>query len=370
MRQRALALTAAVATLLAGVAACTKSDPKSSSEVGVTASDTACELSATTVAAGVVKFSITNSGSKVTEFYVFQGDRALGEVEFISPQSNRSLSVEMTAGSYTGVCKPGMVGDGISTPFTVTGTAQALSNDAKLAGAVANYRGYLQAQTDQLRIVSKQFTDAVRAGNIAEAKRLFPIARGPYETIEPVAETFGDLDPSIDAREGDTEPGAEWTGFHVLEKHLWLDGNISGDGALADKLDADIAALADLIRDVELTPLQIANGAKELLDEVATSKITGEEDRYSHTDLWDFAANLAGAKAAVDALRPALTERDAQLLSNVDDAFEVVHNLLATHAVGDGYRSYIDLAEPDVRSLADAVSGLAEPISRVAAAIV
>jgi iron uptake system component EfeO len=369
MRFSQVVRVAAAGALLAGVAACDRDSPEATSDIAVSASDSACTLGSSTVTAGVVRFAVTNSGSKVTEFYVFQGDRALGEVEYISPQTTRNLSVELPAGEYTGVCKPGMVGDGISSAFTVTGSAEPLSADAKLADAVANYQGYVQAQADQLEIVSKQFTDAVRAGDIDEAKRLFPIARAPYETIEPVAESFGDLDPAIDAREGDTEPGVEWTGFHVLEKHLWVDGNISGDAALADKLDADIAALVALVRDVELNPLQIANGAKELLDEVATSKITGEEDRYSHTDLWDFAANVAGAKAAVDTLRPALSERDAALMSDVDEAFTAVQELLDTHQVGDGYVLYTELSQDEIQALADAVSALAEPISKVAAAI-
>ena len=113
----------------------------------------------------------------------------------------------------------------------------------------------------------------------------------------------------------------------------------------------------------------MANGAKELLDEVATSKITGEEDRYSHTDLWDFAANVDGAKAAVDTLRPALSERDAALMSDVDAKFTVVTDLLAAHKVGEGYQLYTALTDAQVKALADAVSGLAEPISKVAAAI-
>jgi len=369
MHRRTVLASVAAAALLGGAVACDKETSEAGSEVAVSASDTACALDVTTVAAGVVKFAVTNSGSKVTEFYVFRGDQALGEVEFISPETTRSLSVELTAGDYTGVCKPGMVGEGISTPFTVTGTAEPLSADAKLAAAVANYRGYVQAQTEQLGTLSKQFTDAVRAGDIDEAKRLFPIARTPYEMIEPVAESFGDLDPAIDAREGDTEPGVEWTGFHAIEKQLWVDADISGAASLADKLDADIAALAALVRDVELSPLQIANGAKELLDEVATSKITGEEDRYSHTDLWDFAANLEGVEGALDSLRPALSERDAALMSDVDEAFEVVEDLLAKHAVGDGYKLYTSLSATEIQALADAVSGLAEPISKVAAAI-
>jgi iron uptake system component EfeO len=369
MRFSQAARVVAAAALLAGVAACDQESTEPTGVVAVSASDTSCTLDSSTVAAGVVRFAVTNSGSKVTEFYVFRGERALGEVEFISPQTTRSLSVELASGEYSGVCKPGMAGDGISAAFTVSGSAEPLSADAKLADAVANYQGYVQAQADLLVTLSTQFTDAVRAGDIDEAKRLFPIVRAPYEAIEPVAESFGDLDPAIDAREGDTEPGVEWTGFHAIEKHLWVDGDISGDAALADKLDVDIAALVALVSDVEIDPLQIANGAKELLDEVATSKITGEEDRYSHTDLWDFAANVAGAKAAVDTLRPALAERDAALMSDVDEAFGAVQELLGTHQVGDGYRLYTELREDQIRQLADAVSALAEPISKVAAAI-
>ena len=114
---------------------------------------------------------------------------------------------------------------------------------------------------------------------------------------------------------------------------------------------------------------KIANGAKELLDEVATSKITGEEDRYSRTDLWDFAANLAGVKAAVNSLRPALSERDATLLADVDAKFIAVEALLNTHKVGDGYKLYPALTPAETKALADSISALAEPISRVAAAI-
>ena len=44
-----------------------------------------------------------------------------------------------------------------------------------------------------------------------------------------------------------------------------------------------------------LQPAQVANGSVDLLGEVAKSKVTGEEERYSHTDLGDFEANVDGA---------------------------------------------------------------------------
>jgi iron uptake system component EfeO len=262
-----------------------------------------------------------------------------------------------------------MAGDGIKQAFTVTGSAAALSEDAKLATAVTNYKAYVRSQVDLLVPKAKEFTDAIRAGDVAKAKAIFPVARSYYEAIEPVAESFGDLDPALDAREGDLDPGVEWTGFHVLEQHLWVHNDISKDAGIANTMDADVKKLADLVKTVELKPLEIANGAKALLDEVATGKITGEEDRYSHTDLWDFAANLAGVKAAVNSLRPALSERDANLLATVDTKYSSVETLLNTHKVGDGYKLYTALTPVETKALADAISALAEPISKLAAAI-
>src|SRR5690606_17408816 len=123
----------------------------------------------------------------------------------------------------------------------------------------------------------------------------------------------------------------EWTGFHRIEKDLWVTGDVSGDGPIADKLMADVRTLVEKATTVELSPLQLANGAKGLLDEIATGKITGEEDRYSHTDLWDFAANLDGSKAAVQALRPVLEERDPELVKEIDEGFAAVEKVLGEH---------------------------------------
>jgi iron uptake system component EfeO len=119
----------------------------------------------------------------------------------------------------------------------------------------------------------------------------------------------------------------------------------------------------------KLSPLQLANGAKELLDEVATGKITGEEDRYSHTDLWDFAANVEGSKAAIAALRPALEDRAPDLVVKLDAAFKTVDTTLAEHRSGDGWKLHTELSKDQLKELSDVINALAEPISKVAAAI-
>jgi iron uptake system component EfeO len=357
------------AVTLTGLAACGGGKAGAKGEqIAVTATDTACTVERVEFAAGTRTFAVTNKGTKVTEFYVYAADGGIkGEVENISPGVTRNVTVDLTPGRYEGACKPGQKGDGIRQKLTVTGQAKAA--DPKLAAAVVTYRAFVSAEADALLAKTAEFAAAVKAGDVAKAKELYPSARTHWERIEPVAESFGDLDPAIDAREGDVEAGQEWTGFHKIEKDLWVAGDVSKDAAIADKLVADVKEIVTRAKAVELSPVQLANGSKELLDEVATRKITGEEDRYSHTDLWDFSANLEGAKVAIDALREVLAGRDAALVAQLDTRFAAVRAALGKHQAGAGWKPYTELSPADVKELSDLINGLAEPISKVAATV-
>jgi iron uptake system component EfeO len=341
--------------------------------ITVKAADTACEIAATEAAAGKITFSINNAGDKVTEFYLYgTGDRIMGEVENIGPGLTRQLIVEVPdGGTYTTACKPGMIGDGIRAPFTVTGNAaRSIDENTKLAEATAGYQRYVGSQIEALVPKTQEFVDAVKKNDVEGAKALFPIARTYWERIEPVAESFGDIDPKIDGREDDErEPGVGFTGYHRLEKDLWVDGLQADSPAIADQLMVDINDLATRVKEVELTPVQLANGAKELLDEVATGKITGEEDRYSHTDLWDFKANVEGSQGAVAALRPVIDEKDPALGPTLDERFKAVDELLEQYRSGDGYKLYTELTPEDTKKMTEAVDALGEPVSQVAGAV-
>ncbi len=341
--------------------------------IPVAASDDTCDVAASEAPAGTIAFDISNGGSKVTEFYLYAtGSRIMGEVENIGPGLTRQLIVEVPdGGTYETACKPGMIGDGIRSAFTVTGSAQrSVDTDTRLAEATAGYARYVNSQVEALVPKTQEFVDAVKAGDVDGAKALFPISRTYWERIEPVAESFGDIDPRIDGREDDErEPGVEFTGYHRLEKDLWVDGLQADSPAIADQLMADITELAGRVPSVELTPLSLANGAKELLDEVATGKITGEEDRYSHTDLWDFKANVEGSQGAIAALRPVLDERDPELGPLLDERFAALDAVLETYRSGDGFVLYTDLTPEDIKALTDALDALGEPISQVAGVV-
>jgi iron uptake system component EfeO len=358
------------------LAACGGGDSSSGSsdaaadDIAVAATDDACDVATSDLQAGVHQFTVTNTGSKVTEFYVYaDGDRVMGEVENIAPGVARELRVELPAGDYETACKPGMVGDGIRTALTVTGEAATLDQDATLAQAGTDYQRYVQSQTGALVEQTTAFTEAVKAGDVEGAKALFPVARTYWERIEPVAESFGDLDPIIDGREGDQAEGEDFTGFHRIEKALWETGDVSDMGPYADQLLSNVQEIATRSDAVELSPLQLANGAKGLLDEIATGKITGEEDRYSHTDLYDFSANLEGSEAAVQALRPYLQEADPELVGEIDQRFAATEAELEQHRAGDGWQSYDQLTDDQLRGLSDSITALTESVSQVASVV-
>jgi iron uptake system component EfeO len=183
-----------------------------------------------------------------------------------------------------------------------------------------------------------------------------------------VAESFGSLDPKIDARENDV-PASQFEGFHRIEKALWEEGSLAGMAPVAKALEANVADLAQRVKTVDLQAVQIANGANELLGEVSASKITGEEERYSHIDLVDFEANVEGAEAAFEAVKPLLDETDPELSGEIEADFKMVFAELEPYRRGNGFVSYTELTKADTRKLAQSIDQLAEKLSAVPAAI-
>ncbi|MFS8201711.1 iron uptake system protein EfeO [Streptomyces sp. CWNU-52B] len=372
---------AATAAALAAVTGCTEKSDASSDDhvVEVTATDTACAVSKKEIPAGHVQIDVTNKGSKVTEVYLlFPDDRIVTERENIGPGTRQKVTAEVKAGDYRIACKPGMKGKGIRQDVTVTGGGKTAERDPRLDAAVAAYRQYAQEQADATLPKTKVFTDAVKAGDVEAAKKAYATSRIGWERTEPVAESFGDIDPKVDLREDGLEEGQDlekdWTGWHRLERSLWKDKKLTArDSALADQLIEDLTDWQNRVGKAEITPTSMANGAKELLDEVATGKVTGEEERYSHTDLVDFKANVEGAEKSYELLKPVAKENDAALVTELDKQFAALDTLLDKYredTTSYEFTSYDKVGKADRKDLSDAVNALAEPLSKLAAAVV
>ena len=279
---------------------------------------------------------MTNAGSKVNEFYVYaEGDRIIGEVENVSPGLTRTFHVDLSEpGTYQTACKPGMVGDGIRAAFTVTGSAGRADERrrARSTAAVAEYQAFVAAQSDAFLARTTEFVALVKAGKVDEAKALYPLARsllgadraGGRVVRRPRPE---DRRPRRGRRRGH--------GVHRLPPPR--------EGPVGRRPAARLArpsptscsptspSSSRKAKAVELNPLQLANGSKALLDEIATGKITGEEERYSHTDLWDFDGELRGLQGRDRGAAPVPQGREPALLATIDERATALDELIDSH---------------------------------------
>jgi iron uptake system component EfeO len=239
----------------------------------------------------------------------------------------------------------------------------------ELVAPISDYKIYVAENLQSLVRDTREFTNAVKAGDVAKAKRLFASTRMSYERVEPIAELFSDLDASIDSRADDHEKAEKdpgFTGFHRIEYGLFAQNTTKGLAPFADKLMADVTELQKRIRGLTFPPEKVVGGAAVLMEEVAATKISGEEDRYSHTDLWDFQANFEGAKKIVDLFRPLVVKDNKAFADKVDANFDVVFKTLAKYKTADGgFESYTKLTDRDRKVLAGRVNTLAEDLSKL-----
>lgn len=335
--------------------------------------DAGCTPATAKVAAGPVKIVAANPGTTKTDEIELKNQDGIimGERENLAPGLSGDFTLTLQPGTYVLNCtfQNDTRDNG---KLVVTGARQSTEtvDNATLTKAVSDYKAYVQKQADELVAATEEFVAALKAGDTQRAQDLFATTRAHYEAIEPIAESFGDLDPEIDARVNDVADRSSWTGFHRIEQILFVKNTTKGTGKYADKLLADVKKLQSKIAGLDLQAAQIANGAVGLLDEVSASKITGEEDRYSHTDLSDFQANFDGAKEAFETLKPALEEHgDGTLVKQIEERIAAVQTGLDRYKDASdpsGYATYSKLTDKDRRQLAQAVAALAEPLSLVA----
>ena len=246
------------------------------------------------------------------------------------------------------------------------------SKDTKeqLKQATDLYKKFVENQVDTLLKDTEKFAETIKAGNLEEAKKQYPVIRMAYERSEPIAESFGELDVNIDFRladyleENKTEEG--WRGFHRIEKIMWEQNTTKGTEEYADQLVKDIKELKAKVATVEVTPDLMVTGAVDLLNEVATQKITGEEEIYSHTDLYDFKANIEGAEEIFKIFKPLIEKKDSKLAKDLTEKFATINGLLDKYKTDEKhYKLYTDLTKENTKELSEAVTKLGEPLSQM-----
>jgi iron uptake system component EfeO len=344
----------------------------------------ACTLDHDTAKAGPVTFTVTNkTATAITEVELQSNNRIIGEKENLAPGLPPvALTLTFGGGTYQVYC-PGAKQE--MQIFTVTGQAEAQPRGTAadlLEQGIKGYAGYVDGVADAMVIAVGNLKAAIDAGDLAKAKAAYPLARPFYERIESDVDGFvmpgfkptdnaGNLDYLIDMRASNLDPKVGWHGFHAIERDLFQDGKITdGTRQLAAELRKNVDTLDKVVRTLNYKPEDLANGAADLLEEVQSTKVSGEEEAFSHYDLVDFAGNVEGSEQAFAFLEPGLQKIDPDLAAQVRGEFSKVKAMLDTYAnpkVPGGYRAYTaELKAADAAKLSRSIQALQEPLSKVA----
>jgi iron uptake system component EfeO len=371
-------LAAVVAGLMVIVAGCSSS---SDSKAETTSADTqtinvklvenGCDQPSYDAKAGKITFVAKNSTSDSSEFEIIApGPSIVAEKDPLEAGKTATLTESLKAGDYELRCAQG--GDAKTSTLAVTGKGGGATlkvDQAALDAAVAQYKTFVLAQTELLQKGTQDFATAVESGNVEQAKSLYAAGRVPWETIEPVAELFPDVDAAIDSRVDDHK-GAddpEWTGWHRIEKGLWEDNSTEGLTPFAQQLVTDTNGLIAKVEALNVEPGVMTNGAAALIEEASQGKITGEEERYSHTDLITFQANVDGAKKIVELLTPVLSSAPggSHLVTEINEKLAKVDAILAPYKQGTGYVSYEQVNDATRDQLKAAMADLSEELAEI-----
>jgi len=341
-------------------------------EVLVTIHPHSCEPNALTVPAGHASFRIVNRSQRAVEWEILDGVLVLEERENIAPGLSQVINANLPPGDYTITC--GLLSNPRGT-LHVTPTAaseaaaKARPSMVAFVGPLSEFRVYLSRQGTALIKAVTALEHAIEVGDLGQAQALYVQARVAYQRVAPAAQRLAELDNGINARADyfeKREQDPDFVGFHRIEYALFQQRSLDGLTPVAQRLLTDVTRLKQQLLAKNAPPEQLVSMLVRNLNTLADVRASsGEEERYSHSDLSGFAANLEVSRKVVDLLRPLLAKSAAKLLPRIDDALTALDAELNGLKVKDGYTSYDSVNAEQRKQIADKAKALADSLDGI-----
>ncbi|WP_130910512.1 iron uptake system protein EfeO [Pseudomonas sp. Sample_9] len=306
-----------------------------------------CEPNALTVPAGRASFRIVNRSERAVEWEILDGVLVVEERENIAPGLSQVINANLQPGDYAITC--GLLSNPRGTLHVTPTAASDAAAKAKpsmvaFVGPLSEFRVYLAVQGSALIKAATALNQAIASGDLEQAQALYLPARAAYQRLAPAAQRLAELDNHINARADyfeKREQDPAFVGFHRLEYALFEQRKLDDVAPIAQRLLADVTTLKQQLLAQSLPPEQLVSILVRNLNSLADVRAgSGEEERYSHSDLNGFAANAQTARKVVDLLRPMLSKSSADVLGNIDQAMSDFDNQLNAYKSADGYVSY------------------------------
>ncbi|MCF4996820.1 iron uptake system protein EfeO [Pseudomonas syringae] len=341
-------------------------------EVVVNIHPHSCEPNALTVPAGRASFRIVNRSDRAVEWEILDGVLVVEERENIAPGLSQVINANLQPGDYVITC--GLLSNPRGTLHVTPTAASDAAAKAKpsmvaFVGPLSEFRVYLASQGSALIKAVTALNQAIESGDLSQAQALYLPARAAYQRLAPAAQRLAELDNSINARADyfeKREQDPAFVGFHRVEYALFQQRKLVDLTPVDQRLLADVTTLKQQLLAQPLPPEQLVSIVVRNLNTLADVRAaSGEEERYSHTDLNGFAANLATSHKVVDLLRPLLSKSAANLLPKIDSALADFDTLLNGFKVKDDYASYDSVSDEQRKQIADKAKALANALDGI-----
>ncbi|SFQ58388.1 Iron uptake system EfeUOB, component EfeO/EfeM [Pseudomonas sp. NFPP07] len=341
-------------------------------EITVTIHPHSCEPNALSMPAGPASFRIVNRSDRAVEWEILDGVLVVEERENIAPGLSQVINARLQPGDYAITC--GLLSNPRGTLHvtpTAESDAQAKARPSMVAfiGPLSEFRVYLSRQSSALIKAVSELEHAIQAGDLAQAQALYLPARAAYQRLAPAAQRLGELDNRINARADyfeKREQDPAFVGFHRLEYALFQQRDLSGLAPIAQRLLSDVASLKQQLLAQSLPPEQLVSLVARTQRSIAEVRAgSGEEERYSHSDLNGFAANLETTRKVVDLLRPLLAKPSAPLLAQIDSALRALDSQYSALRNTEGYASYDSVGADQRKRIADQAKVLADALDGI-----
>ncbi|MBC3779753.1 iron uptake system protein EfeO [Pseudomonas sp. SWRI99] len=331
-----------------------------------------CEPNALTVPAGRASFRIVNRSERAVEWEILDGVLVVEERENIAPGLSQVINANLQPGDYAITC--GLLSNPRGTLHVTPTAASDAAARAKpsmvaFVGPLSEFRVYLAVQGSALIKAVTALDQAITSGDLGQAQALYLPARAAYQRLAPAAQRLAELDNRINARADyfeKREQDPAFIGFHRLEYALFQQRKLDTVAPIAQRLLADVSELKQQLLAQSLPPEQLVSIVVRNLNSLADVRaVSGEEERYSHSDLNGFAANAQTAHKVVDLLRPMLSKSAADLLPDIDQALGDVDSQLNALKSADGYVSYDAVSAEQRQQIANKAKALAMALNGI-----
>lgn len=340
----------------------------------------ACGTGWSSTTSGPKHFVLHNTDTRAGEVLLTDAHSAAvyADAEPIAPGTTADLDITLGAGSYAFRCamedESIVIGPTVRISGSAAGAAPVKAVDqSDLVTATRRYEDYVRKQIPVLARRTATLRSAVRAGDIAAAKRAWLPAHLAYERLGAAYGAFGELDdqingPPVGLPHGVRDPG--WSGFHALEYQLWRGAPQRSMVTTADTLARDVDDLASGFAHAQIEPLELSIRAHEITENALQFELAGRTDFGSGSSLATVRANLDGTATVLAIVMPLLRGRDTELdrvsvgltrASRDVDAFDHAGRWVPLDGLDTHSRERIDADISELTELLAPVASILEP---------